>query len=152
MSEDTRNSIQEVFPYLRTRDAEAAIEFYKRAFGASEDFRLTEPGGRIGHAELTFGAAIIMVSDEYPEFGIHGPKDADSTGSAIHLHVDDVDAMTQAAVDAGAELTMPPTDQFYGERTAKVRDPFGHEWMLGSEIEDVAPEEMQRRYNAMFES
>ncbi|MCA9005448.1 MAG: VOC family protein [Planctomycetaceae bacterium] len=145
------NQIHEVFPYLRTRDAVAAIEFYKRAFGALEDFRLTEPGGRIGHAELKFGDTTIMVSDAYPEYGIHAPAESTPTGSSIHLHVQDVDSMTQQAVDAGATLIQKPTDQFYGERSAKVLDPFGHEWLLGSEIEKVTPAEMQRRFNAMFE-
>ncbi|QDU63257.1 Glyoxalase-like domain protein [Planctomycetes bacterium Pan216] len=144
------NTIREVFPYLRTRDAKAAIAFYTKAFGAVEDFRLTEPGGRIGHAELEFGDATIMVSDEYPEYGIHGPKESVPTGSCVHLHVDDVDAMVKQAVAAGATLTMEPQDQFYGERAAKLLDPFGHEWMLGSHIEDVSPEEMQRRFDKMF--
>ena len=81
------NRIDEVYPYLRTRDCGAAIEFYKRAFGAVEDFRLTEPNGRIGHCELKFGTTIVMVSDEYPEYGIHGPQDSVPTGSSIHLHV-----------------------------------------------------------------
>ena len=146
----TQNKIKEVFPYLRTRDANAAIEFYKQAFGAVEDFRLTEPSGRVGHAELKFGEATVMVSDEYPEYGIHGPKDSVPTGSSIHLHVEDVDAMTQQVVAAGAKLVMEPNDQFYGERSSKVLDPFGHEWLLGSHIEDVTPEEMQRRFSEMF--
>ena len=146
------NRIEEVFPYLRTRDANAAIEFYKNAFGAMEDFRLTEPSGRVGHAELKFGNATVMVSDEYPEYGIHGPRADVPTGSSIHLHVDDVDDMTRQAVNAGAKLVMEPKDQFYGERSAKVLDPFGHEWHLGSHIEDVPREEMQRRFTAMFQS
>lgn len=144
------NVIHEVFPYLRVRDAKAAIEFYKTAFGAVEDFRLTEPSGRVGHAELKFGGIKVMVSDEYPEYGIHGPQESVPTGSAIHLHVEDVDAMTKQAVDIGAKLVMAPKDQFYGERSSKVLDPFGHEWLLGSHIEDVSPEEMQRRFDAMF--
>jgi PhnB protein len=144
--------IHEAFPYLRVRDANAAIEFYKRAFGAVEEFRLSEPSGRIGHSELKFGPYTIMVSDEYPEYGIYGPAPDRPTGSAIHLHVDDVDALTQQAVSAGAKLTMEPADQFYGERSSKVIDPFGHEWYLGSRIEDVSPEEMQRRFTAMFEN
>jgi len=146
------SSIHEVFPYLRVRDANAAIEFYKKAFGAVEEFRLTEPCGRVGHAQLKFGAATVMVSDEYPEYGIHGPKDSVPTGSSVHLHVDDVDAMTQQAIAAGAKLVMEPKDQFYGERSSKVLDPFGHEWLLGSHIEDVTPEEMQRRFSEMMKS
>ncbi|MEQ8786474.1 MAG: VOC family protein [Pirellulaceae bacterium] len=142
--------IDQVYPYLRMRDATAAIEFYKRVFGAEEIFRLTEPGGRIGHAELQFGPVVVMVSDEYPEMGILGPPSPGGGGLGIHLHVDDVDSLTQRAVDAGATLTMAPTDQFYGERSAKIVDPFGHEWMLGQHLEDVSPEEMQRRFSAMF--
>lgn len=147
----TESTIHEVFPYLRTRDANAAIEFYKQAFGAAEDFRMAEPNGRVGHAELKFGNTTVMVSDEYPEYGIHAPQESMPTGSSIHLHVEDVDAMTKQAVDAGAKLMMEPKDQFYGERTAKVLDPFGHEWLLGSNIEDVSRDEMQRRFTQMFE-
>ena len=145
-----QNGIHEVFPYLRVRDANAAIEFYKKAFGAAEEFRLTEPSGRVGHAQLKFGAATVMVSDEYPENGIHGPKDSMPTGSSIHLHVEDVDAMTQQAVATGAKVVMEPQDQFYGERSSKMLDPFGHEWLLGSHIEDVTPDEMQRRFSEMM--
>ncbi|WP_442482677.1 VOC family protein [Aeoliella sp. SH292] len=141
--------IQEVYPYLRVRNAQAAIEFYGRVFGATEQMRLTEPGGRVGHAELLFGKQVVMVSEEYPEYGIHGPEHFGGTGSSIHLHVDNVDELTQAAVEAGAKLLMEPKDQFYGERAAKVLDPFGHEWLLGSHIEDMTPEEMQRRFTEM---
>ena len=143
------NAIENVYPYLRTHDASAAIDFYKKAFGAVEDFRLTEPSGRVGHAELKFGEAVIMVSDEYPEFGIQAPTKDAPTGHAVHLHVQDVDQMANRAVAAGAELVLAPVDQFYGERTAKVVDPFGHEWLLGSQIEEVSREEMQRRFTDM---
>src|SRR5947208_1760977 len=115
-------TIHEMFPYLRVRDATAALGFYCEAFGATERFRLSEPSGRIGHAELQFGPAVLMLSDEYPEHGILAPKDssgADSV-SAIHLHVDDADALIDRAVKAGATLTMAPQDQFYGERSGKV--------------------------------
>ncbi|MEZ6130282.1 MAG: VOC family protein [Planctomycetaceae bacterium] len=144
------NTIKEVFPYLRVRDANAAIDFYRKAFGAEEDFRLTEPSGRVGHAELKFGSFTVMLSDEYPEYGIQGPEAFGGTGSSVHLHVEDVDALTEQAVSAGAKLIMEPKDQFYGERAAKVLDPFGHEWLLGSHIEDVSREEMQRRFNEMM--
>ncbi len=141
--------IHAVFAYLRVRDADGAIEFYKRAFGAVEVFRLTEPSGRIGHAEMRFGTSTVMLSDEYPEYGIQGPEAFGGTGSSVHLHVDDVDSMTKQAEDAGASVSMQPKDQFYGERSSKVVDPFGHEWLIGSPIEDVTPEEMQRRFNEM---
>ncbi len=146
------NQILEAFPYLRVRDANAAIDFYKKAFGAVEEFPLSEPGGRIGHAQLKFGTFTVMLSDEYPEYDIQGPEAFGGTGSSVHLHVDDVDMMTDQAVEAGATLIMEPKDQFYGERASKVVDPFGHEWLLGSHIEDVSHEEMQRRFSAMFET
>ena len=146
------NTIHEVFPYLRVRDANAAIEFYEKAFGAAEEFRLKEPSGRIGHAQLKFGTFTVMLSDEYPEYGIQGPEAFGGTGSSVHLHVEDVDTMTKRAVEAGATLIMEPKDQFHGERASKVVDPFGHEWLLGSHIEDVSHEEMQRRFTAMFEA
>ena len=146
----TINTIYEAFPYLRVRDAAAAIAFYKQVFGATEELRLVEPSGRVGHAELKFGSFTVMVSDEYPEYGILGPKAYGGTGSSVHLHVEDVDGLTKRAVDAGANLIMEPKDQFYGERASKIIDPFGHEWLLGSHIEDVSCEEMQRRFTAMF--
>ncbi|WP_261342751.1 VOC family protein [Posidoniimonas polymericola] len=134
---------------MRVRGAAEAIDFYGRAFGAVESFRLSEPSGRVGHAELRFGDHTIMLSDEYPEYGVHGPQAFGGTGSSVHLHVDDVDALSAQAVAAGATLLMEPADQFYGERSAKLLDPFGHEWLLGSPIEDVSPEEMQRRFDEM---
>jgi PhnB protein len=141
--------ISELFPYLRVTDAAAAIRFYAAAFGATERFRLVEPSGRVGHAELLFGAHTIMLSDEFPEYGIRGPGSA-GVSIDLHLHVDDADAAIQRAVDAGAVLVRPASDAFYGERSGRVRDPFGHEWSIGHSIEDVTPEEMQRRYTAMF--
>ncbi|ACY15114.1 VOC family protein [Haliangium ochraceum] len=144
-------NIHEVFAYLRVDDTAGAIEFYQQAFGATEKFRLTEPSGRIGHAELSLGPATLMLSDEYPEYGILGPKSIGGTAASIHLHVDDCDAMIARAVELGGELLRAPQDAFYGERSGKVRDPFGHEWLIGHSIEDVTPEEMQRRYTAMFD-
>lgn len=145
-------SIHEVFAYLRLHDAARAIEFYTQAFGAKEKFRLAEPGGRIGHAELELGATTIMLSDEYPEMGIRGPLAIGGTSFMLHLHVDDADALIRRAVDAGATLIRPASDQFYGERSGTVRDPFGHEWIIGHEIEKVTPQEMQRRYDEMMKA
>lgn len=141
----------ELFPYLRVRDAARAIEFYKAAFGATERLRLTEPGGRIGHCELLFGSWVLMVSEEYPEYGILGPPSIGGTSVSIHLHVDDADAAIARAVAAGATVLRPASDAFYGERGGTVRDPFGHEWMLGHSIEEVSPDEMQRRYTALMQ-
>jgi uncharacterized glyoxalase superfamily protein PhnB len=143
-------TIHELFPYLRVKGAGRAIEFYKQAFGAVEKFRLTEPSGRIGHCELLFGDTTLMLSEEYPEFGFLGPESIGGTSISIHLHLDDADAAIERALAAGATLIRPASDAFYGERSGTVRDPFGHEWMLGHSIEDVTPEEMQRRYDALM--
>lgn len=142
--------INEVYPYLRVHDAAAAIAFYEEAFGAQELFRLQEPGGRIGHAELRIGPATIMLADEYPQSGISGPRTLGGTTFSLHLHVSDVDAVFARAVGAGATIVRPLENQFYGERSGTVRDPFGHEWLLGGHIEDVTPEEMQRRYTELM--
>jgi PhnB protein len=119
-------AVHEVYPYLRLRRAAEAIEFYKKAFGAEELFRLVEPGGRVGHAEVKIGATTLMLADEYPEMGIVGPEAIGGTTFAIHLHVDDADAWIERAVAAGAVVTRPAQDAFYGERSGVIRDPFGY--------------------------
>jgi len=139
-----------MFPYLCVKDAAKAIEFYRQAFGAQEKFRLTEPNGRIGHAELDFSGITLMLSDEYPEYGIKGP-DAIGSSVTIHLHVDNADAAIANAVKAGAKVECEVKDQFYGERSGSIRDPFGHRWNIGHSIEEVSPDEMQRRYNELFQ-
>ena len=143
--------IHEVFPYLRVVGAADAIAFYRRVFGAVERLRLVEPSGRIGHAELQLGPAVLMLSEAFPEYGLLAPDGERRLGASIHLHVDDCDTLAAHAVAAGAVMEMPPTDQFYGERSCRVRDPFGHQWLIGHEIERLAPEEMQRRYTALFD-
>jgi uncharacterized glyoxalase superfamily protein PhnB len=145
-------TIHEVFPYLRVRGAGQAIAFYQQAFGATEKFRLTEPSGRIGHAELLFGAATVMVSEEYPEHGIFGPKPGADPASSLHLHVDDCDAVIRRAVELGARVTREPADHFYGERSGAIRDPFGHEWLIGHHLAELTPEEMQRRYDEIMKA
>jgi PhnB protein len=144
-------TVHEVFPYLRVKDTDKAIDFYRRAFGAIELFRLVEPSGRIGHAEIKIGNTVLMLSDEYPECGIVGPKTIGGTSFTIHLHVDNADEWIDRAIREGAKLLRPATDAFYGERSGTVRDPEGHEWLLGHEIEKVSVDEMQRRYTALFE-
>jgi PhnB protein len=143
-------TIHEVYPYLRVTSSARAIEFYQRAFGATEKFRLTEPSGRIGHAELMFGGATVMLSDEFPECDLHAPRPGAGTPSSIHLHVDDCDAMIRRAVELGAVVLRAPKDHFYGERSGTIRDPFGHEWLIGHQIEEVSTSEMQRRYEALL--
>jgi uncharacterized glyoxalase superfamily protein PhnB len=140
-------SIHEVFAYLCVKDATKAIDFYTRAFGAVEKMRLTEPDGRVGHAELDFGGTTIMLADEFPEVGIRAPAPGTPAAVSIHLHVDDADAVIADVVEAGGTLTIPAKDQFYGERSGVVFDPFGHRWLIGHHIEDVTHEEMQRRYD-----
>jgi PhnB protein len=144
--------IKEMFPYLRVRNAEAALAYYQKVFGATLTMRLDEPGtGRIGHAELAMGPSVLMVSDEYPEHGIVGPQSIGGTSVSIHLHVDHADAVLARAVEEGGTLVRPAQDFFYGERGGTVRDPFGHEWLVGHQIEEVSAEEMQRRYDAAME-
>lgn len=152
MSNESELRIEDVYAYLRLHDTAAAIDFYTRAFGAKELYRLVEPSGRVGHAEVKIGPVTLMLSDEYPEYDIRGPRSIGGTSVAIHIHVSDVDRLFEQAVAAGATVVRPLQNQFYGERSATVRDPFGHEWLLGGHIEDVTPEEMQRRYTAMFNS
>jgi PhnB protein len=144
-------SIREVYPYLCVRGGAAAIDFYTRVFGAQELMRLTYPDGRIAHAELKLGPGTLMLVDELPEYGIQSPLAFGGTGTTIHLHVDDVDALTTRALEAGATVLRAPTDEGHGERQARLRDPFGHEWLLGHQIEAVSPEEIQRRFAAEFQ-
>jgi uncharacterized glyoxalase superfamily protein PhnB len=144
--------IHEVYAYLCVHDTAKAIEFYGRAFGARELYRLTEPGGRIGHAEIKIGPVTVMLADEFPEYGFRGPIALGGTPMSMHIHVNDVDQLFAQAVAAGATVLRPLKDQFYGERSGTVRDPFGHHWLLGGHIENVSPEEMQRRYTASFAS
>ncbi len=145
-------SIHEVFPYLCVTGAAQAIEFYKKAFGAHEKFRLTEPNGRIGHAEMDFGGTILMLSEEFPEYGIRSASSIGATAVTIHLHVDNADAMVAQAVKCGATLERAVQDEFYGERGGVVRCPFGHRWLIGHSIEEGSTLEMQRRYTAMFDT
>lgn len=147
---DRTYAVHEVYPYLRVRDAGRALDFYKQAFGAEELFRLTEPSGRIGHAEIRIGGTTLMLADEYPEMNIVGPQTLGGTSFSIHLRVDNADAWMERAVAAGATVLRPAADAFYGERSGSVRDPFGHEWLLGHQVEEVSTEEMQRRYTALF--
>ena len=143
-------AIHEVFIYLRVKSAEEAIAFYKKAFGATELFRLAEPGGRIGHLELELGGTTVMLSDEFPEFDIFAPSPEQPAPVCIHLHVDDADALLAQAAAAGGRIVRPAQDHFYGERSGTLRDPFGYDWLIGHSIEEVEPAEMQRRYTEMM--
>jgi PhnB protein len=137
-----------VTPYLRVGDAAAAIDYYVRGFGAVESYRLADPSGKLMHAEITIGDSRLMLSDEFPDWGIKGPKTLGGSSVGLALYVEDVDAAADRAVAAGATLMTPVADQFYGDRCGKVRDPFGHEWTISTHIEDVSPEEIGRRFEA----
>jgi PhnB protein len=136
-------------PYLCAKDAASAIEFYEEAFGATETTRMTDTSGKVGHAEFKIGDADFMISDEWPEGGVLSPQSLGGTPVAIYLQVDDVDALAKQAVAAGASLVRPVEDQFHGNRTGVLVDPFGHRWMISTHIEDVAPEEMRKRAAAL---
>jgi PhnB protein len=139
-----------VTPYLCVANASKALEFYHHVFGAKETMRFTEPGsGRIGHAELKLGGGTVMLSDEYPEMGYFGPKATERPPVSIHVYVDDVDAVYQRALSAGATSQREPQDQFYGDRSAEIRDPFGHSWFLATRIEEVSAEDMQKRFDSV---
>ena len=146
-----RNAVHEMYPYLCVGDVPQAIAFYCEVFGAQELFRLTEPSGRIGHVELQFAPnVVLMLSSPYPELGFV-PPDAEAPRSlTIHLHVDNCDEMLERAVREGATMLRAPADQFYGERSCLMRDPFGHAWLLGHSIEQLQPDEMQRRYSTLL--
>ena len=146
---DKVKSIPEGFhaltPYLVMNDAARAIDFYKEAFGAQEVMRMDAPGGKVGHAELKVGDSIFMLADECPESPYRAPQSLGGTSVGLMLYVEDVDAVVERAVSAGAKLVRPVKDQFYGDRTGGVEDPFGHAWYVATHVEDVPPEELKRR-------
>ena len=137
-----------VTPHLVAQDAAAALAFYVRAFGAVERYRLVEPSGKIGHAEITVGDAVVMVCDEYPDFGAVSPAAFGGSPIKLLIYVDDCDAVVARAVEAGATLLRPVKDQFHGDRSGMVVDPAGFTWTIATRREEVSPDEMQRRFTA----
>jgi len=137
-------------PYLIITNAAKAIEFYKEVFGAEELDRLATPDGKVGHAEIQIGDSRIMLADEFPEWDARSPKTIGGSPVSIMLYVEDVDAVVQRAVAAGARLFKPVADQFYGDRSGTITDPFGHKWTIATHVEDVSPEEMKKRAAALF--
>jgi PhnB protein len=135
----------QVTPYLVVDDANAAIEFYNAVLGTTERVRMGAPGDKIGHAELQLGDSLIMLADEFPEMGALSPKTVGGTPVTISVYVDDVDAAYERALQAGAKSVRPLENQFYGDRTGQFEDPFGHRWSVSMHVEDVPPDEMQRR-------
>jgi PhnB protein len=134
-----------VTPYLYIKGTAKALEFYKKAFGAVELFRMAGPDGRIGHAEIKIGDSMIMMADEHPEMGVKGPEAYGGTTVGICLYVEDVDTVYKRAIAAGGKEVRPLTDQFYGDRSGTLNDPFGHTWTISTHKEDVPNEEMEKR-------
>ncbi|MFN2383199.1 MAG: VOC family protein [Gemmatimonadota bacterium] len=139
-----------VTPYLTIRDASAAIAFYQRAFGAEEEFRHAGPDGRLIHARIRIGDSLVMLSEEFLEWGAKSPLAFDGSPVTLHIYSEDVDAAWERAVTAGATITMPLDNQFWGDRYGQVKDPYGHNWSLAQHLEDLSPEETNRRAAEAF--
>ncbi len=139
-----------ITPYLIIKGAAQAIEFYQKAFGATEIMRLEGPGGTLGHAEIQIGDSRIMMADEHPERNALAPQSPGSSGVSLCLYVENVDEIVSQAIRAGAKVQHPLADQFYGDRSATLEDPFGHVWVVATHIEDVPPEEIDRRMAEMM--
>jgi len=139
-----------VTPYLAVKGGAAAIAFYEKAFGAKELFRMPAPGGTIAHAELQIGDSRVMLSDEAPDMGAKSPQTLGGSPVSLMLYVEDVDATVKRAIDAGAKPTRPVENQFYGDRSGGLVDPFGHSWWVATHVEDVPPAELERRAKAAF--
>lgn len=138
-----------VTPYLIVKGAAAAIDFYKKVFGAAEIMRMPQPDGRVGHAEIKIGDSHIMLADEFPEMDAVGPATLGNSTVGLLLYVNDADATFNHAISLGAVSKKPMADQFYGDRTGTLQDPFGHKWTIATHKEDVSPQEMKRRMAAM---
>jgi len=131
-------------PFLTVRNAERAIEFYKQAFGAQERGVAKGPDGKVMHAEVKIGDSVIMLSDEFPEFGSLSPQSIGGSPMGLHIYIENVDAAFDRAVKAGAQVEMPVADQFWGDRYGKLKDPFGHKWSIATHVKDMSADEMKR--------
>ena len=149
MTQRIPQGMHSVTPHLVCAGAAQAIEFYKKAFGAVEEGRMPGPDGKLMHAMIRIGDSPIMLADEMPEWGSLGPKALKGSPVTIHLYVEDADAFAKRAVAAGAKITMPVEDQFWGDRYGKLEDPFGHHWSVATHVRDVSPEEMQKAMKEM---
>lgn len=145
MVEPIPDSYPQLMPYLIVDGAAAAIDFYTRVFDATERMRMAGPGGKLGHAEIQIGDAVVMLADENPEMDIRGPAAIGGTSVHIHVYVEDADAVFERAVRAGARPLRPVEKQFYGDRSGRFEDPYGHRWNVATHVEDVPEDEMQRR-------
>jgi len=152
MSENVKaipDGYEGVTPYLICKNAEAAIEFYIKAFGAEELFRIGEPG-MVGHAELKIGNAIIMLADEHPDIDALSPESVGGTPVTLMIYVENVDEFTEKAISEGLKVLRPVEDQFYGDRSGQFKDPFGHQWSFATHIADVSPDEMNQKAKEMY--
>jgi PhnB protein len=140
-----------ITPTLTVSDCARALDFYKKAFGAQERMRADGPGGKVWHAEITIGDSIVMVNDEFPEQGAVAPSTIGGSPVGLWVYTDDVDAAYERAVEAGATTDMEPDDMFWGDRLCALRDPYGHKWTLATHVEDVSPEDMEKRQKAAME-
>jgi PhnB protein len=141
---------QRVTPYLTVDGAAAAIDFYCSVLGATERMRMPMPGDRVGHAELAIGDSVVMLADESPDMGNRGPRSVGGTPVTLYVYVDDVDDVHRRAIESGATSIHEPEDRFYGDRTGAFEDPFGHRWSVATHVEDVAPDEMEKRMAEMM--
>jgi PhnB protein len=139
-------------PYLIASNAAGAIDFYKQAFGATELMRIPAPGGKVGHAEIQIGDSRIMLADEAPQCQAFSPKTVGGTPVSLMLYVPDVDGMFNQAISLGAKVLQPVDDKFYGDRSGSLTDPFGHQWTIATHVEDVPPDELEKRAAALFGS
>jgi PhnB protein len=139
------SSTTRIAPMLAVRGGARAIDFYKQAFGARERMRMPAPDGRVAHAELEIGDSVVMLSDPFPQSTCKPPKELGGTSVGVFMYVEDVDAVVKQATDAGATVTMPTADMFWGDRFGSLSDPFGHEWQVATHVEDVPPEQMEQR-------
>jgi PhnB protein len=152
MADPIPKGYRSLTPYLTVDDAAGAIEFYKRAFGATERARMPFPGDKIGHAEIEIGDSVLMLADAFPESSTRPPKELGGTTSSVHLFVEDVDAVVDKAVAEGATVTMPVDDMFWGDRFGMITDPYGHAWSIATHKEDLTPEEIEERGKAAMAS
>lgn len=133
-----------ITPFMTVKDCARAVEFYKQAFGAEDRGMAKGPDGKVMHAEIKIGDSIIMLSDEFPDYGVLAPQSAGNTSMGLHIYVADVDAAFDRAVKAGAKVEMPVMDQFWGDRYGKLKDPFGHKWSIATHVKDMSEDEMKR--------
>jgi PhnB protein len=152
MASEIPAGMHSVTPHLVCAGAAKAIDFYKKAFGATEEARLPGPDGKLMHAAIRIGDSTVMLADEFPEWGSVGPKSLKGSPVTIHLYVEDADKFVERAVNAGAKVTMPVAEQFWGDRYGKIEDPFGHHWSVGTHVRDVSREEMDAAMKEMAKS